>query len=240
MTIAVIHQPQYFPYLGFFHKLSQADVFVVMDSVEFLRRGLQHRNKIKTAQGEQWLTVPVLHRQHQLIQEVKINREFPWSRKHWGTLCTNYSPAPYFDHYAPALQRLLCQDWDSLGDLNLALIHWVMDQLELAMPVVKLSDLGVQGHKSQLLIDTCRAVQADTYLSGLGGKDYMDLALFHAAGIDVLWQAFTPPTYGQRFPELGFIPNLSILDVLFCCGPDSRQFLATPPRQSPVPASVSA
>lgn len=237
MTIAVIHQPQYFPYLGFFHKLAQADVFVVMDNVEFLRRGLQHRNKIKTAQGEQWLTVPVLHRQNQMIREVNINHEFPWPRKHWGTLCTNYSPAPYFDHYAPTLKPLLFQDWESLRDLNLAMIRWVMQQLEIKVPMVNLSDLDVQGHKSQLLIDTCRAVGADTYLSGVGGKNYMDLALFEAAGIDVIWQDFTPPTYGQCFPDLGFIPNLSILDVLFCCGPESRQFLATPPRL-PVLASA--
>lgn len=226
MTIAAIHQPQYLPYLGFFHKLSQADIYVVMDNVEFLRRGLQHRNKIKTGQGEQWLTVPVMQQQKQLINEVKINAEFPWARKHWGTLRTNYAPAPYFDVYADDLQAILFQDWESLCELNMAFLTWIMGILEINIPVVRLSDFPVGGQKSELLIGACQAVKADTYLSGIGGKEYMDLDLFEAADIQVLWQEFTPPTYSQLFAAAGFIPNLSILDVLFCCGPDTRQFLA--------------
>jgi hypothetical protein len=225
MTIAAIHQPQYLPYLGFFHKIAQADIFIVMDNVEFLRRGLQHRNKIKTHQGDQWLTVPVLHQQHQRIIDVKINGDSPWSRKHWGTLQTNYAPAPYFDRYATDLQNLLLQDWHNLCALNMTLLKWVMQQLDIYTPIMRLSNLPVQGHKSELLIAACQAVGADTYLSGPGGRDYMDLALFEAAEIKVLWQDFQPPTYPQLFPEAGFIPNLSILDVLFCCGPETRAFL---------------
>ncbi|NER82511.1 MAG: WbqC family protein [Leptolyngbya sp. SIO1D8] len=233
MTIAAIHQTQYFPYLGFFHKLAQADIFVVMDNVEFLRRGLQHRNKIKTAQGDQWLTVPVLHRQKQLINEVKINPDFPWARKHWGALCTNYSPAPYFDLYADDLQEILFQDWKSLHELNLTLLIWTMRALSIDIPIVQLSELPVTGQKSQRLIEACQAINADTYLSGIGGKNYMNLDEFEAANIKVIWQNFTPPIYPQLFSDVGFIPNLSILDVLFCCGPDSCQFLA-----DPVPASL--
>ncbi|HEY9887297.1 MAG TPA: WbqC family protein [Candidatus Obscuribacterales bacterium] len=228
MTIAAIHQPQYLPYLGFFHKLSQADVFVVMDNVEFLRRGLQHRNKIKTVQGEQWLTVPVLHHQKQLISAVKINLEVPWARKHWGTICTNYAPAPYFDLYAESLKEILFQDWEYLQDLNLALLGWVMAILQIDIPLVRLSTLPVTGQKSDRLIQACQAVHADTYLSGVGGQNYMDLEEFRAANIQVIWQDFSPPTYPQLFPAVGFIPNLSILDVLFCCGPATREFLAQP------------
>lgn len=226
MTTAVIHQPQYLPYLGFFHKLFQSDVFVVMDSVEFLRRGLQHRNKVKTPQGEQWLTVPVLHRQKQLIHEVMINPDFPWSRKHWQTLVTNYSPAPYFDEYAPSLQQILTREWQTLCELNMVLLQWVMDVLGIQKPVVYASMLGAEGCKSDLLINLCNAVKADTYLSGPGGRDYMDLSAFEAAGITVQWQTFNPPSYMQVFPETGFVPNLSIVDVLFCCGSQkTRSFL---------------
>jgi hypothetical protein len=225
MTTAVIHQPQYLPYLGFFHKLFQGDIFVVMDNVEFLRRGLQHRNKVKTNQGEQWLTVPVLHRQKQLINEVRINSDFPWSRKHWQTLKTNYSPAPYFDTYASDLQQIFNQEWNSLCQLNMALIQWVMDVLEIKKPIVYASTLAVEGHKTELLINLSQAVGADTYLSGLGGRDYMDLALFDAARVQVVWQEFSPPCYPQLFPEAGFLPNLSIIDVLFCCGSETRHFL---------------
>jgi WbqC-like protein family len=225
MTAAVIHQPQYLPYLGFFHKLLQGDVFVVMDNVEFLRRGLQHRNKVKTNQGEQWLTVPVLHRQKQLINEVSINADFPWTRKHWQTLKTNYSPAPYFETYAQDLQHFFDREWSSLYQLNMALIQWVMDVLDIKKPIVYASTLAATGHKSELLINLSKAVGANAYLSGPGGRDYMDLSAFDAANVEVIWQEFQPPCYAQLFPDAGFLPNLSIVDVLFCCGPKTRQFL---------------
>jgi len=225
MAIAAIHQPQYLPYLGFFHKLFHSDIFIVMDDVEFLRRGLQHRNKIKTCQGEQWLTVPVLHQQNQLIQEVKINTDFPWLRKHWHTILTNYSSAPYFKHYAPSLQPIFEQDWQMLSELNMVLIQWVMEILEIHKPIVYSSCLQATGYKSDRLIRLCQLAGADTYLSGPGGRDYIDLSAFAAADIRVIWQEFSPPSYTQLFPKVGFVPNLSILDVLFCCGPDTRQFL---------------
>jgi hypothetical protein len=227
MKIAVIHQPQYLPYLGFFHKLQQSDIFVAMDNVQFERRGLQHRNKIKTPQGEQWLTVPVMHRSRdeERINEMLINPEFPWPRKHWQALVTNYSRAPYFQEYAPELQQILTREWSHLCELNMALIQWVMDVLGIKKPIVYLSTLGVEGSKSELLSNICHAVGADTYLSGPGGRRYMNLATFEAADIDVLWQEFTYPSYPQIFPELDFVPNLSIVDTLFCCGPNTKNFL---------------
>ncbi|MBE9223909.1 WbqC family protein [Phormidium sp. LEGE 05292] len=228
MTIAVIHQPQYLPYLGFFHKLNQGDIFVVMDSVQFMRRGIQHRNKIKTQKGEQWLTVPVFHqssREEEYIKEVQIDSELPWARKHWNTLLTNYSPAPYFDKYAWELQQLLEKEWHYLCELDMVLIEWIMEVLGIKKQIVYLSDLAIDGTKSELLIDVCKAVDADTYLSGSGGKRYMDLSLFESAGINVIWQEFNFQSYNQLFPELGFLPNLSIIDTLFCCGLETRKFL---------------
>ncbi|MCP6758879.1 MAG: WbqC family protein [Fischerella sp. CENA71] len=227
MKSAVIHQPQYLPYLGFFHKLQQGDIFVVMDNVQFERGGIQHRNKIKTCQGEKWLTVPVVHRSRdeEIINEMLIHTNLPWSRKHWQTLVTNYSRAPYFHKYSSEIQQILSGEWSNLCELNMALIQWVMDVLDIKKPIVYLSTLEVEGHKSQLLIDICKAVGADTYLSGSGGRRYMDLAAFEAADINVLWQKFTYPSYTQLFPELGFLPNMSILDTLFCCGSETRKIL---------------
>jgi WbqC-like protein family len=227
MKRVVIHQPQYLPYLGFFHKLQQGDIFVAMDNVQFERRGIQHRNKIKTCRGEQWLTVPVVHRSRdeERINDMRLNLELSWSRKHWQTLVTNYSRAPHFQKYSSEVQQILCQEWSNLCELNMVLIQWVMDALEIKKPIVYLSALEVKGNKSELLINICKAVKADTYLSGSGGKRYMDLAAFEAADIKVLWQEFSYPSYNQVFPELGFLPNLSILDTLFCCGPETRNFL---------------
>jgi hypothetical protein len=213
--------------MGFFHKLQQSDIFVAMDNVQFERRGIQHRNKIKTCQGAQWLTVPVVHRSRdeELINEMLINSDFPWSRKHWQTLVTNYSRAPYFHKYSSEIQQILSREWSNLCELNMALIQWVMDVLDIKKPIVYLSTLEVEGNKSELLIDICKAVGSDTYLSGYGGKKYMDLEAFKAADINVLWQEFTYPSYAQVFPELGFLPNLSIIDTLFCCGSETRKLL---------------
>jgi hypothetical protein len=227
MKVAVIHQPQYLPYLGFFHKLNQCDIFVVMDTVQFERRGVQHRNKIKTSQGAQWITVPVCHRsrEEERINTMEINLEFPWSRKHWQAIITNYVRAPYFEKYSPGLEQIFKQEWVNLCELNMAMMTWVMEILEINKPIVYMSQLDVTGKKSELLINICQAVGATAYLSGIGGRQYMDMLAFADAGIDVFWQEFSYPTYEQMFPELGFVPNLSILDTLFCCGSDTQQFL---------------
>jgi hypothetical protein len=231
MAIAAIHQPQYLPYLGFFHKLAHCDIFIAMDNVQFQRRGVQNRNKIKTKQGEQWLTVPVCHntRDEERINEMQINQEQPWIQKQWGSITTNYSKAPYFAPYASELQDILSREWSHLCDLDITLIQWVMDQLDIKVPIVYLSKLHAEGSKSELLINACKAVGADSYLSGAGGKQYMELEMFDAANIKIYWQEFHSPTYEQLFPELGFIPNLSILDTLFCCGPEvTKTFLGLP------------
>lgn len=225
MKIAVIHQPQYLPYLGFFHKLLQGDIFVVLDSVQYQKLSFQNRNKVKTRQGCQWLTVPAFHHSKSLIYEVQIDSKAPWQRKHWNMLMSNYSRAPYFDMYGPELQQLLAREWSNLCELNITLIRWVMDALDINKPILYSSALEVGGSKTDLNINICKAVGADVYLSGPGGRNYMDLTAFEAAGINTIWQEFSSPSYAQVFPEVGFLPDLSIVDALFCCGPETGKFL---------------
>lgn len=229
MRVVAIHQPQYLPYLGFFHKLLHCSVFVALDDVQFQKNGLQNRNKIKNAQGWQWLTVPVVHDFGQPINEVRTNPQIPWQQKHWNALRFNYSRAAYFDVYGPALENILSRDWNNLCELNMTLTRWVAEALGVETPIVYSSDLAVEGDRTDLLVRICQALEADGYLSGPGGKRYMDLAAFEAAGIDVLWQQFTPPVYEQLFPDLGFIPNLSVVDALFNCGPETLEFLLQAP-----------
>jgi WbqC-like protein family len=211
--------------MGFFHKLQQGDIFVALDSVQFQKNGLQNRNKVKNQQGWQWLTVPVSQHLGQLINQVNLNSNVPWQRKHWNTLVSNYSRAPYFDKYAPGLEKLLAKQWTNLCELDMALIKWVMDALGINTPIVYSSALDVGGNKTELLINICQALGADAYLSGSGGKRYMDLTAFEAAGIDVIWQEFSFPSYVQVFPDLGFVSELSVIDTLFCCGPETSNFL---------------
>lgn len=223
--VVAIHQPQYVPYLGFFHKLQQCDLFVILDNIQFQKNGLQNRNKIKSHHGWQWLTVPVLHRLGQAICEVRLDRRQRWQKKHWNALVTNYSRAPYFHQYADGIRHLLEQDWEYLSQLDVALIKWAMEALQITTPLLYASELNVTGQRTELLINVCRAVGANAYLSGPGGRRYMELEKFNSAGIRVLWQAVPSPVYRQMFPEAGFIADLSIVDVLFCCGAMARQWV---------------
>ena len=170
MTVAAIHQPQYLPYLGFFHKIAQCDVFVVLDDVQFHRRGLQHRNRIKTSAGLQWLTVPVTQGSHQRLNEVRINPTDPWQRKHTNALRSSYGRAQYFDLFGPELIGQLQRPWESLWELNMSLLTMTLDMLEIKKSIVYSSQLNSSGQRSELLVNLCRSVGATTYLSGPGGK----------------------------------------------------------------------
>jgi hypothetical protein len=226
VVTAAIHQPQYLPYLGFFHKLQNCDVFVLLDDAQFSKGGFQNRNRIKSPDGWQWLTVPVLHRAKQAIREVEINGSVPWRRKHWSALVSNYSRAPHFERYVEELQRIFAVEWKHLASLNEAFMEWAMNSLGIGTDVRRSSEIPHSGTSSDRLIELCRAIDADRYLSGPGGRDYMDLDAFERAGIEIVWQEFMLPSYPQQFPEGGFIENLSSVDALFNCGPDTRQLLA--------------
>lgn len=218
MTMASIHQPQYLPYLGFFHKLANSDVHVLLDNVQFHRRGLQHRNKIKTSTGPQWLTVPVSSSSREVLGAVRVSQTEPWRDKHGKTLSLNYARAPHFPALGKELVDLLGKPWDRLCELNEALIRWVMETTGIQTELVRASDLGVDGTRTDLLVELCRAVGADRYLSGPGGRRYMELDRFGEAGVEVVWQEFMHPTYEQLFPSVGFVPDLSIVDPLLCSG----------------------
>jgi hypothetical protein len=204
-----IHQPQYLPWLGYFDKIDQADCFVLLDDVQFKKNEWQNRNKIKTAAGWQWLTVPVLHRFPQRICEVRINRTDPWSRK----------------HLQPFFEEIYAREWTLLLDLNLATIAYLAEALGIQTKLVLASSLPVPAEleATDRLIAICQAVGANTYLSGVGGREYLDLAPFKEAGIGVLFQAFQTRLYPQRFGA--FVPDLSIVDLLFNCNDHSLQII---------------
>jgi hypothetical protein len=221
------HQPQYLPYLGFFHKIRQCDRLIVLDDVQFLERGHQHRNTIKMQTGTQWLTVPVLQRRGQLIHEVTIDPAQKWRKKHWAALQSNYGPAPFFKELAPALHAILVEGTQThLLALDLDLLRWAMSLLGIDVPMQLSSELGVGAVAGERHIEICKAVGADTYVSGVGGRQYMDLAMFEAAGIAVRFQDYAAREYPQLFPKHGFIPNLAVVDALFNVGPAARDLIA--------------
>lgn len=236
--IVAIHQPHFMPWLGYLHRMAQADLFVLLDHVQFERANYQNRTRIRmpaasaagAASEARWLTVPVVQRSQKeriVDKEVDNRLEGPrrWGPIHYATLRQAYREAPHLARYAPELKKIFDASWSRLIDLNLALLGFLRDAFGIDTPLVRSSELGVEGAKSELILALCQAVGARCFLGGLGGtRSYLDAAAFARAGIAVRWQQFSHPVYGQRGPG-PFTPGLSSVDLLFNCGPGSRDLL---------------
>ena len=228
--IVTIHQPHFLPWLGYLHRMAQADLFVLLDHVQFERgnrASYQNRTRHRMDGEARWLTVPVVQRSHkERILDKQIDTRDDGARWRgpslYATLRHAYREAPYRDLYAPALKEIFEAPWERLIDLNLALLEVLRDAFGIRTPLVRSSQLGVSGAKSELIIDICRAVGAGTFLGGLGGtRTYLDREAFERAGIRVQWQQFQHPKYKQCGPA-PFVAGLSSVDLLFNCGPQSR------------------
>lgn len=217
---AVIHQPDFASYLGFFQRFLHADLYIVLDHVQFVHgtsRSWTHRDMIKTAQGARWLTVGI--RKPKLgtpINEVELAPGTGWIDQNLSLLRENYRKAVGWAEVSPRLEQLYGAGGGLLAEFNLHFLAGILDMLDLKMPMVRSSTLAPEGSKNELLIELLQKVGADRYLSGLGARDYMRPELFQAAGIEVVWQEFTHPVYPQQYD--GFTPYLSILDTLLNCG----------------------
>jgi hypothetical protein len=224
MTVVAIHQPQFLPWLGYIDKLDRSDVFCLLDTVQYKKNEFQNRNRIKTADGWQWLTVPVTYRFPQRIYEVGVNQTVDWQRKHLQALKTNYSKAPYFGTYIARFEEFYQQSYELLAEVNVACIRLLMDLLGLKRKVVLASSLQVGTEDPTLrLVEICQALDGDTYLSGRDGGKYMDLDTFHSQQLELVFQDFDHPEYPQCYGP--FEPNLSVVDLLFNCGPDSLNII---------------
>jgi hypothetical protein len=223
VKILAAHQPQYLPWLGYFDKMDQADVFVLLENVQFKKNEWQNRNRIRTAVGWQWLTVPVRHCFPQTIAEVEIDDRTAWTRKHLQALKQNYGRAPHVDALMPQLEAALESPGSHLAPLNIGLIDLVTGVLGIDTPTVLGSDVPAREEPNARLIDLCRALQADIYLSGAGAHEYLDVDAFAAAGIEVRFQAFEHPVYAQRYQP--FEPFLSVVDLVMNCGGESLSII---------------
>lgn len=224
--IAAIHQPQYIPWVGYMNKLANADIFVFLDTVQYKKNEWQNRNRIKTASGWQWMTVPVYYRYPERISEIRIHDKEPWRKKHWKSLVTNYSRAPYFNSYADFFHDTLNRKWELLTDLNIHITEFLADVWGLKVKMVRASQLGTDHTDPTVrLVAICRELGADTYLCGKHGPKYMNIGKFCDSGINLLYQEFCPEIYPQLFE--GFIQDLSSIDLLFNCGPEGRKIIDT-------------
>ena len=222
--IAAIHQPQYIPWIGYMNKIASADIFIFLDTVQFKKNEWQNRNRIKTAKGWQWMTVPVCYHYPEQISEIKINNTVRWGRKHWQTLITNYSQAPYFKIYADFFHDTYSRKWELLADLSVHITTFLADVWDLRTTIIKASQLEVRyENPTDRLVAICEKCGADIYLSGKDGPNYMNIDQFNQKNIKVLYQDFCSEVYPQIFE--GFIPDLSSIDLLFNCGPEGKNII---------------
>lgn len=218
MKIA-IHQPEHMPWLGFFHKVAQADVFIVLDNVQFSKNYYQNRNKARTADGWAWFTVPVKRRLETLLCDVTISEDARWQQKWWNTIFLSYKRSPFFEEYGGRLKDVFEKRYTKLADLNMALLNLLSGMLGIRTTFLFASCMAVKGTGSDLILDICKKSGADIYLSGISGKEYLKLDDFKNEGIAVEFQEFHHPIYKQRYEP--FLPCMSVIDLIFNHGEES-------------------
>ena len=222
--IVAVHQPQYLPWLGYFDKIDHADIFVLPDTIQYKKNEWQNRNRIKTAAGPQWLTVPVTYRFPQRIGEVAVNNRERWQHKQRQAILSNYRQAPFWDSLAPLIEEILTPNWEYLAPLNILGVRRLAEILGIETPLYVASELGeFPDDPDERLIAITKHFGADTYLAGAGGREYMKLDSYRQSGVNVIFQEYRHPIYEQRFGV--FVPFLSVLDLLFNHGPESLTIL---------------
>lgn len=222
-TICIL-QPGYLPWLGFFDQLDQSDEFVLFDTVQYDKHGWRNRNKIKTRQGEQWLTVPVLTKgeAYQTIAGVRINNDDKWQKKHVSSIKQNYSRSKYYE-IAQNVCSVIQTPQFLLKDLDYAIIKCLMKHLGINKHLWFSSSLDSAGGKNGRLIKIIKQLGGDKFIEGSAGSSYIDLQMFKDAGISVSFQEYQHPVYDQLYGD--FVPYLSVLDLLCNCGPKSLEII---------------
>ena len=214
-------QPAYLPGLVFFDQLLQVDKYIIYDNVQYERRHWGNRNKIRTYQGEQWLTVPVIqkNKRSQTYAETLIDNNTHWAKDHWKAIYLNYAKAPFFKDYAPFFEDLYSQPFAHLLDLDLKIIEFIKQQLDIKTPLILASSLKTKKNdenKTDRLAQMVKELGGNMYITSKGTKNYIDAKCMESYGIELLWHEFSHPIYQQFHGE--FIPYMSAIDLLFNYG----------------------
>tara|TARA_B100001013_G_scaffold302436_1_gene204272 strand:+ start:257 stop:961 length:705 start_codon:yes stop_codon:yes gene_type:complete len=212
--IVAIHQPEYLPWLGFFKKMMNVELFVFLDDVQFRKKGWQNRNRIRINDGTTLLSIPVHTHSYPKINEVTIDNEKNWSIRHKKSILYNYAKAPYFDEIKDFIESIFEKKFQYLVDLNTEIIKFIMNELEIKSKIVFSSELEISKKGSDRVLDICKAVGADHYITGtFWAESNLRVEEFKKSNIDVEFQKFQHPIYKQIHGE--FIPEMSIIDLLF-------------------------
>ncbi len=197
----------------------------MMDNTQYDKK-FTNRNKIKIPDGWSWLTVPI-NKEHKFLPNklVEINNKENWKEMHWKKITRSYTNSKFFKkNYKSFFEEVYNKEWKFLFELNSELLRQIIDWLGLKIQIIKESELNINGNSTERLVNVCKELGAETYVSGVGGKEYMNEKLFQKNNIKIEYQKFQCPTYTQIFGG-DFIPNLSIIDLLFNNGSKSLPIL---------------
>jgi hypothetical protein len=221
-----IIQSNYIPWKGYFDIINSVDEFILYDDAQYSKGSWRNRNQIKTAQGLKWLTVPVALRSNLgiKIRDVKI-ADSQWAKKHWGSLVTNYSAAPYFSEFGPLIHSIYEKPFAFLSDLNFEFITLICKILEIKTKITWSSEYPINDEDSNLkLLSYCKKTGSNSYLSGPSAKAYIDLSVFDKNSITVSYYDYDNyPEYPQLFGP--FVQNVSVLDLIFNTGASAKTYL---------------
>lgn len=214
-----IHQPNFFPWLGYFYKMAQSDVFIILDTVDIVlgsAKAITHRVKVKAPNGDKWLVIPLIKRQTKEIQDLSINNQIEWKSKVLNQIRAYYGKAPYFEEVFPFVEECILLESNNLSEYNTNIIKKLAAHLKINTPIVKASELNSKEmDRNQRIIDLVQKVKGNIYLSGKGGASYHDESLFSKNNIQIDYLNFEHPEYPQMHGD--FIPGLSSMDYLFNC-----------------------
>lgn len=220
--IITIHQPEHLPWLGLFNKIAKAEVFVILDSVQYEKNYFQSRNKILGTNGVQWINIPVATKGHMngsiaTTEISKVGNNAIWREKYLRTITQSYKKYPFYEEVFPELESAINTDTDLFCDINIAIIKNFCNRLNINPKYVRSSELDVDGLKSTLILDICKELKTDIYIAGPSGRDYLDMQSFADNGITVKFNDYHHPEYPQKRAE-EFISHLSALDLFMNCG----------------------
>ena len=233
MTSVAIMQPTFLPWIGYFALMDQVNIFVFLDSVQFDKRSWQQRNRIRTKQGELFLTVPVYSKgkKDQKILDVEIDTTQKFKKKHLSSIYSNYSKAEFFKEYWLELQEIYEKKTKMLIELNLNLIHWITEKIGIETEFIRSSEIPNKGEKADLLFNICKVLNAKKYVSPLGSKNYLvEHNPFENSPVELNYIYYDQPQYQQVFT--GFVPYLSALDLLMNEGNSSLDIMRSGYKQN--------
>ena len=216
-NITSIHQPDFIPYFGFFNKINKSDIYVVMDNVQLSKSGWTHRDKIKTSKEVSWITIPIKNiKKKQLIKDCLIDHDINWKKKHINMISENYKNSKFINEGIEIINDLYKLNTNYLFEFNFNIINKLFEIFKINVDIKLLSQINVDGDKSELLIKILKKINSNLYLSGDGAKNFIDIDLFRYNNIEIIFNNFKHPIYEQI--NGNFVKNLSILDIILNCG----------------------